>query len=155
QSGWLPAREPADSESASRVDRRALLARLAEPLGAQALLEDPRELLRLQSELRANLLGPQSIFVLLHERNDLVEDLADILAAAPLQAAGAGDLGGCRLCDRGRRGAGSGGGAAIRGDELVERSASNGVDDGIGERGGEGIELGAEGRHVRAAGLAC
>ena len=118
----------------------------------QGIDDGARQLLGDQAELLADLLRAQAVRVLRDERDDRVEDRAEVRLRAATQATSLADAraraGGRRL-GRGRAAAANaraGGGTAEAGD-LLERGASDCGDDAVGERGGELLDGVAEVRH--------
>src|SRR5580698_952747 len=145
----------AERPSPREVGRRSLLTLARQLLLRETLLQDAGHLPGLHAELRADLLGPESVLLRLDEQDDLVELLRDVLGRAARQAPVL--PGGLRrsrqrvwLAAAPRRRAGAtamAGGARPVGDQLLERSAADGFYDLLDERVGEGLELCFQGRH--------
>ena len=74
--------------SPREVGRRSLLADGAKLLSCQSLFQDPRQLLRLQVELCANLFCAQAVLAATQQRNDNLEHLRDVLRGAARQPSG-------------------------------------------------------------------
>src|SRR5580658_8847192 len=157
----------AGCKSGSAVGGRPLLTFALEDLGGESLLEDSRHLFGLHLERGPNLFRAQPRLRLLHEADDSIELGGDLLGRAPWKAPRSPRPGRRLGCDCDRAGPPStppGADASPRlHEQLFEARPTDRVHDGVGELGGELVELGAKGhgcarlyatsrrrRHIRA-----
>jgi len=114
------------------VRRRPLLPLALQLFGREPLLENTGHLFWLQSELVADLFGAKAVAVLLHQRDHLLERLADVLCRTAGEAAGgAGVLSGGRsACSQSTAAIADG---ATTTEQFLKGSTLEGVQDRRGE----------------------
>ena len=147
---WVRAAELREWWALSGVRGRPLASVSPELLLRKTFGEYPRHFLGLHAQLRPNLLRTQAALVLLHESDDPIEGLGDLLRATARKAPSAARLA-RRSCRAGCAGLARGAGpprtsrprttATGAGEQLLERSGADGVEHRAGERVGETAEI--------------